>query len=338
VSVPDRTPEEPRSAEPRVRPRVSILVPMLNEAENVPFFVEHYQELTRRHPDHDFELVVVDDGSTDGTAELVRTALSHAGDDVDAAIVSLSRNFGSHYAISAALEVATGEAAIVLGADLQEPPELVADMLARWHEGAEVVWGVRRTRAEMRGLGPALSRAFSALLHRYSDLTTYPAEGPSGVLCDRIVIDQVVRLQERNRNVLGLIAWVGFRQETVAYDQVDRRAGTTKWTRRKLFHLALDSFVQFSSAPIKLATMAGTAIALLGFAYALFLVGWAAVGDGGPEGWTTVVVAVLIVGGLQLIMLGVFGEYLWRTTDESRHRPVFVLRSVQRIGRDRPPR
>lgn len=312
------------------RRRVSILVPMLNEAENVPHFVAHYHELVARHPDHELELVVVDDGSTDGTATLLTEAL---GDAVDAVVVRLSRNFGSHYAISAALEVATGDCAVVLGADLQEPPELVADMLRLWQEGAEVVWGVRRTRAQNRGLGAALSRWFSALFHRYSDLKTYPAEGPSGVLCDRVVIDEVVRLQERNRNVLGLIAWVGFRQETVEYDQVDRRAGTSKWTRRKLFHLALDSFVQFSSAPIKLATMAGLVIALLGFAYALFLVGWALAGGGGPEGWTTVVVAVLIVGGLQLLMLGVFGEYLWRTTDESRRRPVYVVRSVERIGR-----
>ncbi len=307
---------------------VSLVIPLFDEAANAEALAEHLTAIASANPEHVFEVVAVDDGSTDNTIAILQAALD---DRLPLTTVQLSRNFGSHYAISAGLANALGEAAVVLGADLQEPSELVGLFLAAWHDGAEVVWGIRRSRTQ-RGLGSTSSRIFSRLLHRYSEIVSYPAEGPSGVLVARPVIDAVNRLKERHRNVLGLIAWVGFTQTEVEYDQLPRLAGTTKWTTAKLLKLGLDSFVQFSHTPIRLAALLGVLISGLGFAYAAFISIRAILGAEPPEGWTTVIVLVLLLGGIQLIVLAIFGEYLWRATDEARDRPVYVVRRVE-IGR-----
>ena len=306
---------------------VSVIVPMLNEADNAEPLVQRFRLLAEATPGCDFELVAVDDGSNDQTVEMLKKALD-AGERW--VIVRLTRNFGSHYAISAGLSHATGDCAVVLGADLQEPADLVDRFIEAWHQGNEVVWGIRAARAERRGLGSAFSKSFSRLFHKYSEIKSYPPEGPSGVLIARPVIDVVNALPERNRNVLGLIAWAGFRTSRVEYEQLPRQIGSSKWTRRKLFRLALDSFVQFSSAPIKLATLSGFVLAGLGFLYAAFLMVRVIAGAAPPEGWTTVVVLLLVLGGFQLMVLGIFGEYLWRATDEARRRPVYLVKDVEK--------
>ena len=307
---------------------VSLVIPMFNEVDNVSALVDQYEELLRRHAAYEFELVAVDDGSSDGTPGVLAERIK-AGRR--ATIVQLARNFGSHQAVSAGLDLAVGDCAIVLGADLQEPPELVDQFLEAWRDGFDVVWGVRRTRAQ-RGLSTLLSRSFSRLFHRYSEIKTYPVDGPSGVLVSRVVLDRLGQLLERNRNVYGLIAWLGFASKEVRYDQLPRRAGRTKWTRGGLFRLAIDSFVEFSSAPLKAATVTGFLIAVLGFLYAIFLAIRAVAVGTAPEGWTTVTVVLLVLGGIQLLMMGVIGEYLWRTADEARRRPVYVIRDVRRLG------
>ena len=306
---------------------VSIVVPVLDEADNISAMMRRFDEILAANRDYRFEFVVVDDGSTDQTLELLR---KHAESRSDLAVVVLSRNFGSHAAISAGLAEAAGDCAIVIGGDLQEPPELVGTLLQEWEIGYDVVWGVREQRVGQRFFGRFLSGTFTKLLTRLSDLDNYPAEGPSGVLCSRQVIDVVLRLPERNRNVLGLMAWSGFRQGRVQYRQQERAAGETKWSRPKKLKLAVDSFVQFSFLPVRLMTYSGLAIAALGFIYAIFLIVRRVFAETGVEGWTTVVVLVLIVGGVQLVMLGVLGEYLWRAVDEARGRPLYVVRETVR--------
>jgi dolichol-phosphate mannosyltransferase len=303
--------------------RISLIIPMLNERENVPALVARLDDVQRAHDRFEFEFVVVDDGSSDGTGGAL---LAAAPPEMDLRLLTLSRNFGSHAAVSAGLDHCTGDAAIVIGADLQEPPDLVARFIERWEEGVEVVWGIRERRAVARGLGAALSVGFSRLFHRYSEIKSYPAEGPSGVMVDRAVIDAFKQLPERHRNAYGLIAWLGFRQDVVRYEQLARNAGRSKWTLSKLVKLAIDSFVEFSSAPVRFASYCGLVIATLGFLYAIVLVIDALVLGGAPQGWTSVMVVVLIVGGLQLAILGVLGEYIWRGTDEARRRPLYVLR------------
>jgi polyisoprenyl-phosphate glycosyltransferase len=318
-------------AEPTMvdRPLVSVVVPALDEAENVPGLLARFGELADSHPRYEFELVVVDDGSTDGTADLI---LAGAGPAHRVTVVSLARSFGSHYAISAGLAECRGDCAIVLGADMQEPASLIADFLNHWENGSQVVWGVRRTRTGRSPIQDLASKTFSLLFARYAKLPGYPPEGPSGVLADRCVIDELARMPERNRNVLALIGWLGFTQSRVDYDQIERKHGTSRWTKRKMVKLAVDSMIQFSSMPLRMFTYSGIVVAILGLVYAIVLVVRSLVGVSTPSGWPTVLVVLLVLGGLQLSVVGVIGEYLWRAVEESRQRPLFVVRNVRVAG------
>ena len=316
------------------RKLVSVLYPVLNEEENARALAERMLVLTQSNPAYDFEFVVVDDGSTDNTIGVLRQSLASG---LVLRTLSLARNFGSHAAISAGLEVVAGDAVIILGADLQEPPKLVTDFLTAWEEGCETVWGIRRERKVPSWKSRLASAVFSKLLFRFSELKTYPPEGPSGCLCDRQVVDAVLAMPERNRNIYGLIAWVGFRQTRCEFDQAERQAGHSKWTTSKLIKLAIDSFVQFSATPIRFMSYAGITFAGAGFFYAMFLAGRSIFSSRGPEGWTTVVVIVLLLGGIQLVMLGVLGEYLWRGVHEARERPLFITRkpaASEHLGAD----
>lgn len=305
---------------------VSIVVPALDEFDNVPGLLARVSEFTATHPRYEFELVLVDDGSADGTASRL---LDQAPPTLPVTVVQLSRSFGSHQAISAGFRSCLGDCAIVLGADSQEPASLVTDFLAGWEGGSDVVWGVRRTRT--RGWRSELpSKVFSSLFTRYANLATYPPEGPSGVLVSRQVLDDLNKLEERNRNVLALVAWLGYEQTRVEYDQLPRAHGESRWTRRKMVTLAVDSLIQFSSMPLRLCTFTGIGVAILGLIYAVVLVAMAIIGVRTPSGWPTILVVVLLLGGIQLTVIGVMGEYLWRAVEEARRRPLYVVRRITR--------
>lgn len=304
-------------------PLVTIIAPACNEADNAVSFVEFFRRVRATYTYVDFELVLVDDGSVDGTADLVAAAL---GDGDVARIARLSRNFGSHAAITAGLALARGDAALVVHADLQEPLAAIGAFLAEWRAGADVVWGIRRTRAVPRGVGNLASRTFSRLFHRLSEIPTYPKQGPATVLVGRAVIDVVNTMPERNRNVFGIVAWVGFDQATVEFEQLPRPAGASKWTTARKIRLMVDSFVEFAPVPFLLTALAGLGMAGLGLLGGLVLVACAA------GGWGLVLAAVFFVGGLQLAAIGGFGEYLWRAGDDARGRPLYVLRGVRDWG------
>jgi glycosyltransferase involved in cell wall biosynthesis len=316
------------------RPLVSIVVPALDEADNVPGLLMRFGEIAAANPRYEFELVVVDDGSSDGTGDLI---LAQAGPAHRVTVVRLARSFGAHYAISAGLAECRGDCAIVLGADLQEPLTLAGEFLEHWEAGSQVVWGVRRTRSGRSRKQELASRTFSLLFTRYANLASYPPEGPSGVLADRCVIDELAEMPERNRNVMALIAWLGFNQTRVDYDQVPRKHGASRWTKRKMIKLAVDSMIQFSSMPLRLFTFSGIGVAILGLAYAVLLIIRSLAGVETPSGWPTVLVVLLVLGGLQLTVVGVIGEYLWRAVEESRQRPLFVVRDVRVARPGQPP-
>src|SRR3954451_21219908 len=309
-------------------PLVSLVVPAFNESENVSGLVRLAEEISQANTSYRFELVVIDDGSTDGTPELLRAALE--GGAVSARIVTLSRNFGSHAAINAGFRAARGACALTLSAPLQHPVEVIGRFLATWAAGNDVVWGVRSTRSVPKGLGNLLSRIFSKWFHRWSTIPTYPADGPSIVLVSRAVLDVVNAMPEANRNIFGMIAWSGFHQATVGFEQLPRPAGGSKWTNAKKIKLVVDSFVEFSQTPARIAGYLGMALCILAVLLALVGVIVAATPATGAGYWYIAALA-LFTGGLNLGFLSVMGEYVWRAGDDARRRPIYVLRSVHDV-------
>ncbi len=318
--------------------KLSLVVPAYDEREGAQEIVDFYREIRGAHPDLHFELVVVDDGSTDGTAEAVLSSLDAAD---DAQVLRLSRNFGSHAAISAGLAACSGDAALTLSADRQEPLEAVGAFIDAWRDGADLVWGLRSVRAPQGKMSELFARGFSALFSASSTVPTYPREGPSHILVSRAVIDVLIAMPESNRNVLAMAAWTGFDQRRIHFEQLPRPHGTSKWTSAKKVKLVIDSFVQFSAAPVRWLQVTGAAVASMGLV-ALVVALVVGLAPGPADAFRWIVVGILLVlGGAQLFGLGVIGEYVWRAGDDARRRPVYIVRSVSRPGRpggDDPPR
>ncbi len=307
---------------------LSIVTPAFREADNL---VVLYTRLvhTLDALAFDWEWIIVDDHSPDATFTVISRL---AASDARVRGVRLSRNSGSHHAIACGLMHARGDVAAVLAGDLQDPPELVPELLARWREGAQVVWATRRTHAKASAVGRWTSTLFHAVVRRLDGLEALPATGADFFLVDRLVIDALAGFRERNVNLLALIAWMGFRQEAVPYDKGAREHGRTGWTPARKLALALDSLTAFSYRPIRWMTYAGVATALTGFGYAAF-VAWHALAGSPPLGWSSLMVVVLVVGGLQMLMLGVLGEYVWRALDEARRRPRTLIEAIT-LGAD----
>lgn len=306
------------------RPLLSLIVPAFNEAESANDIADFYRQVLSAYPAIDFELVVVDDGSTDGTREAILLALEGVG---PARIVSLSRNFGSHAGITAGFAHANGDAALTLSADRQEPLSAIGDFVSAWQQGADIVWGLRSTRAVQKGVGESFARIFSKVYGAHSDVPNYPAEGPSQILVTRPVMNVLNAMPELNRNVLAMAAWVGFDQRRIYFEQLPRPHGVSKWTRKRKMKLVVDSFVQFSHAPLEWIAWIGLSIGILG---ALLVVLAAVLAFFTSLGATTALLAglILVVGGMVLVALGVLGEYIWRAGDDARRRPVFIVRSI----------
>ena len=307
--------------------RVSVIIPFLNEAENIPNLFARLAAVGEKLPDADLEIVFVDDGSTDGSDQIVRD-LPTTGPSIQ--LVRLSRNFGSHAALAAGVAHATGDLLTFMSADLQDPPEILLALLAKSREGHEIVWGQRLSRKD-----PWSTRAFAwvyySLLRRYA-LPNMPLGGVDLCLFDRRVVEGLGDLQEKNSNIFCLLMWSGFSQAFVPYERGARTAGESKWTMSKRIKLFTDSFVAFSFLPIR-------AISLLGGLVSLFGLGWASlviartILIGSPvEGWPALLSAVLILSGVQLLALSVLSEYLWRSLDVARNRPLYVVREAVTVG------
>lgn len=308
-------------------PLLSLVIPAYNEVDSAVEIAEFYRDILAAHPEIDFELIVVDDGSTDGTREALLQTLDGVG---KASIVSLSRNFGSHAGISAGFAHAQGNAALTLSADRQEPLEAIADFIAQWQDGADIVWGLRATRAVKKGMGESFAKGFSRIYGANSDVPNYPQEGPSQILVSRAVLDALNAMPELNRNVLAMAAWVGFDQRKIYFEQLPRPHGVSKWTTKRKMKLVVDSFVEFSHAPVEWVAWGGLLIGGLG---ALCLLVAFALAFFQPFGAAVALLSglVLAVGGMILVGIGVLGEYVWRAGDDARRRPVFIVRSVSEV-------
>jgi polyisoprenyl-phosphate glycosyltransferase len=303
---------------------LSILTPAFNEAPNL---IALYERLVQAlvSLESDWEWLIVDDHSRDETFGVVEEL---ARRDPRVRGVRLARNSGSHVAITCGLHHVQGDAAIVMAADLQDPPETLAVMIARWRAGAQVVWAVRREQPGSRQHA-GFASLYYWLMRHVIGMKDMPARGADFFLVDRAVIDAFRTLRERNASVLALITWLGFRQEQVEYDKQARAAGQSGWTLARKVKLVVDSITSFSDLPIRLCSYAG--LTLMAVAFVLLLLSLGPASDSEAR-W----LLILIVGlaGLQLFAVGVVGEYVWRSLDEARGRPAYLIEAV--AGRREP--
>ncbi|MDQ8164978.1 MAG: glycosyltransferase family 2 protein [Gemmatimonadota bacterium] len=310
--------------------RLSIVVPCFNEQEVLATTHARLTAAGRPIPGADLEIVYVDDGSKDRTLELLRNI---AATDRAVRVIALSRNFGHQKALSAGLQSATGDAVVLIDADLQDPPEVITEFVARWRAGVDVAYGVRKRREGESRFKLLTAHAYYRMMGRVSD-HDIPFDAGDFRLLDRAVIDALLTMPERDRFMRGMIAWVGFRQEAVPYDRAARVAGETKYPLRKMIRFALDGIFSFSATPLRLATYLGffaSGLAVIGVLYAFFLrLTTSAV----VPGWATLLIAVLFLGGVQLVSLGIIGEYIARIYGEVKERPLYVVR--EKIGFDEP--
>jgi dolichol-phosphate mannosyltransferase len=302
---------------------ISIVVPIYNEQEILP---ELYRRLSAVADGlgEPVELIFADDGSRDGSSEWLD---ARAAEDPRVGVVHLSRNFGHQPACSAGLTAARGDAVVLMDGDLQDPPEVIPDLVRAWRAGAEVAFAQRKSRDEgmVRGL------AFRAFYGLFGRLMEFPIPLDAGVfgLMDRRALDAMLRLEERSRFLPGMRAWVGFRQVSVEYERERRAAGAPKQNFRRLFRYALDGITSFSYRPLKIATLLGLAVSAFAMLYMLRVVVFWLLGIDQADvsrGYNTLAVSVLFLGGVQLLTIGVLGEYVARIYEESKRRPLFVER------------
>jgi dolichol-phosphate mannosyltransferase len=315
-------------ATPKARALVSIVIPMLNEREGLRALFDRLQQATA-NTDADWEMVVVDDGSTDGTREAVVPELKRFS---RWQLVILSRNFGQQPAYRAGIDHVSGDAVILLDADLQDPPELIPQLLEKWRAGFKVVTGCRTSREE-RGLRRIFFDAFHTIFHRMTG-RIMPMSSGMFSLVDRVVLDHLVEARETNLFLPALKCWYGYPQATIEYARKDRAVGEPKQSLRKLFRYALDGLFSFSDLPLQWIAAIGAIICLASFAYAGFLVVEKILQMFGyfPElrvlGFTTLAVAIFGLSGVQLLSLGIIGQYLARVYRESKGRPIYVVENI----------
>ena len=298
-------------------PLISIIIPSYNEEENLPILYERLQHVAETLK-HTLEFIFVDDGSTDRSFQ---TLEDFARNDSRVKVIKFSRNFGSHAACLAGLSQASGDACTFLSADLQDPPELIETLVNEWGRGYQVVIGVRQWEKEAARLFPAI---YYSAVRRFA-LRNMPETGTDVFLIDRKVVDTVVSIREKNTSIFGLILWSGFKQTIVQYRKGTREKGISKWTLGKKIKLFIDTFVSFSFVPLRLISLVGILLACMGFLYAFFIVFNRLFFSVPVEGWASLMVALLVVSGTQLVFLGILGEYLWRNFDETRKRPAFII-------------
>lgn len=310
---------------------LSVVVPLKDEAENLDALCGRLRsvldELAPR-----WEVILVDDGSSDSTYP---RAVELHDSDPRFKIVRLSRSFGHQVALSAGLDLATGDAVITMDGDLQHPPEVIRDLVARWREGADVVYGVMTERRGESHLKDVTARVFYRTLTRLTDIDV-PAAAGDFRLVDRQALDAFREMRETSRYLRGMFSWVGFEQEGVPYSSPPRTAGATKYTLGRMLRLATDAIVGFSDRPLRLALTFGFLVSLGSIVFGLSALVSKLFGAFVVPGWTSVMVVVGVVGGVQLIVIGIIGEYVARISAEVKRRPLYVVRALH--GFERPGR
>jgi glycosyltransferase involved in cell wall biosynthesis len=302
---------------------LSIVTPAYNESKNLPVFYRQMSAaLDKRNID--WEWIIVDDNSSDSTSE-VMTLLS--AQDPRVRGLRLARNYGAHRAATCGLNHCRGACAVLMASDLQDPPEHIPELIEKWQEGAHVVWAARRQREGQKKRSLAFSHLYYIIVRQFLGLKNLPATGADFFLLDRKVYLALQKFPEKTGNLVLLIAWMGFSQARIEYDKKERLYGQSGWSLAKKINLVIDSVTTFSSMPLRVMTLIGLATSLIGFLFMLHLLHNLVVGNP-PAGWTSIMCAIMLIGGTQMGMLGVLGEYVWRALEESRNRPTYIVEKI----------
>ena len=308
-------------------PLLSVVIPCFNEEEVISETIHQILAFADDVQGMAVEIIFVDDGSKDRTLEILEDA-----SDLDSRIkvIGFARNFGHQLAVTAGIDFSHGNAVVLIDADLQDPPYVIHQMISKWKEGFDVVYGVRTDRPGESVFKLASARAFYRILNRLSS-TPIPLDTGDFRLMDRAVVDVLSAMPEKDRFIRGMVAWVGFKQYALPYKRAERFAGTSKYPLRKMLRFALDGIFSFSTKPLQMAVGFGflsAGLSLIGIFYALFLRLFTSIW---VEGWTAIMIAVLFIGGVQLICLGILGEYVGRIYNESKNRPLYIVKTKKRF-------
>ncbi|HZY98797.1 MAG TPA: glycosyltransferase family 2 protein [Candidatus Baltobacteraceae bacterium] len=309
---------------------ISVVVPLYNEENNVAPLLERIAAILERLPDRpDYEIVLVNDGSTDGTLAAIRNEMRARPHLV---LINLSRNFGHQLAATAGIELASGEAVVLMDGDLQDPPELIEAFVERWRAGSDVVYAVRRTRKGESAFKLLTAQIFYRTIKRLTNVAI-PVDTGDFRLMSRRVVEALRKSPERHRFLRGMVSWVGFNQTGIEYDRDERHSGTTKYPLPKMIRFAVDGITSFSDIPLRFAAYFGFVVSALAFVYALVVIVAKLFRVNPPAytpGWASTIVAVVFLGGVQLISLGIIGEYLGRIYDQVKGRPLYLVSDIER--------
>jgi polyisoprenyl-phosphate glycosyltransferase len=318
-----------REQDPVDSVKYSVVIPIYNEQESLPALISRLRAVIDQL-DGPAEVVLVDDGSRDTSYRLMAEANRQ---DPRFKIVQLSRNFGHQIAITAGMDVSSGQAVVIMDADLQDPPELIPELIARWQEGYEIVYAIREQREGETIFKRKTASIFYGLQRRLAEIDQ-PVEVGDFRLVDRRALDAFLQMRERNRYVRGMFSWIGFRQTAVPYTRASREAGESKYPLRKMMRLAFDGFVGFSTAPLRFALTIGLLIAWGSVLYGITMIAMKLAGAGSyVPGYASLLVTITFLSGVQLIVIGMVGQYVARIYDEARARPLYLIREARGFTR-----
>ncbi len=300
---------------------ITILVPAYNEQEVLPMLYERLTNLINTLPNYNFEILFVNDGSKDKTLDII---INLRKKDNRICYVNLSRNFGKETAMIAGLDYSKGDAVVIIDADLQDPPELITEMIKYWEEGYDDVYAKRRSRKGESFLKKFTSKMYYRVLQKFTKIDIGKDAGDFRLL-DRRCVEALKKMRESQRYTKGLYSWIGYRKKEILFDRDPRAAGKTKWNYKKLINLSIDGITSFTTAPLRWATFFGVAISFIGFIYMIYTIVKTIVQGIDVPGYASTMVVILFLGGIQLVFLGVIGEYLGRAFYETKSRPLYFI-------------
>jgi glycosyltransferase involved in cell wall biosynthesis len=301
--------------------RVSLLIPAYNEEETIPLLYNELNKVIDKISGYEFEILFVNDGSSDNTLNILRNLRQR---DTRVNYISFSRNFGKETAMAAGFDYVTGDSTVILDADLQDPPELIKEMIYYWEKGYDDVYAKRRSREGETWFKKFTSAAFYKLLRK---MTKIPIQEDTGDfrLLDRRAIESLKKLREKQRYTKGMFSWIGFNKKEILFDRKPRAAGKTKWNYLKLFNLALEGVTSFTTSPLRISTILGILVSVFSIVYMFIVLIKSLIWKDPVQGYPSMMVTILFLGGVQLVCLGIIGEYVGRIFNETKYRPLYII-------------